>query len=358
MTANPNVTNRQLKYAEAINEALDICLARDPRVFVLGLGVSDPVGVFGTTKGLAERHGANRVVDMPVAENGMTGVALGAALAGMRPVMTHLRVEFSMLAIDPIVNQAAKWHYMFGGQAVAPMVIRMIVGRGWGQGPQHSQSLHSWFAHVPGLKVVMPATPADAKGMLISSIEDNSPVIFVEHRWLHGIHGQVPEGHYTTPLEPQILRKGRDVTLATLSYMTLEAARAAEALARQGIEAEIVDLRAINPFDDQLLIGSVGRTGRLIVCDHATLNAGFAGEVVARVAEKALDRLKAPPVRITLPDGPTPTTRALSNYYYPTAKHIEAAALRMLGRPAPEPNDQIRPSDFLDVPDNSFKGPF
>jgi pyruvate dehydrogenase E1 component beta subunit len=352
------MAGRQLKFAEAVNEAIDICMARDPRVFVLGLGTSDPVGVFGTTKGLAQRHGAARVVDMPVAENGMTGVALGAALAGLRPIMTHLRFEFAMLAIDPLVNQAAKWHYMFGGQAIAPMVVRLIVGRGWGQGPQHSQSLHAWFAHVPGLKVVMPATPSDAKGMLIASIEDDAPVVFVEHRWLHGIHGHVPEGYFTTPLTPKLFRRGRDVTIASLSYMTLEAARAAARLTAQGIEAEIIDMRSINPFEADLVVESVARTGRLIVCDHATRTGGFAAEVVTRVTEAAHGALKAAPIRITLPDGPTPTTRALSNYYYPSALHIEAAAMRVLGRPSFDPIAGIGPADLLDVPDGSFKGPF
>ena len=258
-----------------------------------------------------------------------------------------------------IVNQAAKWHYMFGGQASVPMVIRMIVGRGWGQGPQHSQSLHAWFAHVPGLKVVMPATPHDAKGMLIASIEDDNPVLFLEHRWLHSISGPVPEGMYRVPLgKSAVMREGDDVTLATASYMTLEAVKAADRLAEDGIAAEIVDLRTLNPLDDGPMLASVRKTGRLVVCDHATRTAGFAGEVITRVCEQAWTDLKSPPVRVTLPDCPTPTTRALANYYYPGPAHIVAAVRQAMGLPSEDPWLAVRPEDLLDVPDRSFTGPF
>ena len=191
---------RELKFYQAINEAIDTCMAGDPSVYVMGLGTPDPKGVFGTTLGLAQKYGAERVMDIPTSENGMTGVAIGSALVGMRPIIVHQRIDFALLSIEQIVNQAAKWHYMFGGQMQVPLVIRMIIGRGWGQGPQHSQSLQAWFAHVPGLKVVMPSTPYDAKGLLISSIEDNSPVVFIEHRWLYNIAGNVPEGSYRSLL--------------------------------------------------------------------------------------------------------------------------------------------------------------
>lgn len=349
---------RQLTFVGALAEALDLCMARDPRVFVLGLGAPDAAAVFGSTRGLADKYGPRRVLDMPVSENGMTGVAIGAALRGMRPVMTHIRLEFAMLAIDPIVNQAAKWHYMFGGQASVPLVIRMVVGRGWGQGPQHSQSLQAWFAHVPGLKVVMPATPHDAKGLLISAIEDDNPVVFIEHRWLYSIHGPVPEGIYRVPLgRPSVLRRGRHVTVVATSYMTLEASRAADELAREGLELEIVDVHTLNPFDDGPVRESVRKTGRLIVADAGWRSVGFAAEVVARVVEQNLGDLAEPPVRITLPDLPTPTTRALSNYYYPLGRDIAAAARRLAGRP-PKPEPEIKPEAFLDVPDATFSGPF
>ncbi len=355
---NATVTTRHLTFVQALNEALDLCMAKDPKVFIMGLGAPDAAGIFGSTKGLAEKYGPKRVLDMPVAENAMTGVVLGAALSGMRPVMTHIRVEFAILAIDQIVNQAAKWHYMFGGQAAAPLVIRMVVGRGWGQGPQHSQSLQSWFAHVPGLKVVMPATPHDAKGLLISAIEDNNPVVFIEHRWLYNIHGPVPEGVYRVPLgRPNVLRRGKHVTIAAISYMVLEAVRAADELAEEGIEVEVVDIRTLNPFDETPILESVRKTGRLIVADTGWRSVGFAAEVVSRVAEQCLGDLKQPPVRIALPDVPTPTTRGLSNYYYPLVEDIAAAVRRLAGCP-PKPAPEIKPDDFLDVPDPTFTGPF
>jgi acetoin:2,6-dichlorophenolindophenol oxidoreductase subunit beta len=370
------MTNRQLKFAEAIHEAIDICLERDRSTYLMGLGVPDPIGVFGTTTGLQEKYGKKRVLDMPVAENAMTGVALGSCLVGMRPIMTHMRLEFAMTAMDQICNQAAKWHYMFGGQSKVPLTIRMLIGRGWGQGPQHSQSLHAWFAHVPGLKVVMPSTPYDAKGLLIASIEDDNPVVFFEHRWLHNIHGPVPEGHYTVPIgEPRIVTEGGDVTIVAASYATIEAIKAARELARDGIKAEVIDLRTIVPRKDAAILESVRKTGRLVVVDQGTLTGGFAGEIVARVTEEAFDALRAAPIRVTLPDIPTPTTRALSNYYYPTPGHIVAAARRTLGLPYAAARDDahhdasydapydpwagIEPEDkTLDVPDKSFTGPF
>jgi pyruvate dehydrogenase E1 component beta subunit len=353
-------SNRQLKYADALNEALDISLARRNDVYLMGLGVPDPVGVFGTTRGLQEKYGPRRVMDMPVSENAMTGVALGSCLVGMRPVMTHMRLEFAMPAVDQICNQAAKWHYMFGGRSRVPMTIRMIVGRGWGQGAQHSQSLHAWFAHIPGLKVVMPAMPYDAKGMLISSIEDDSPVVFIEHRWLHNLHGPVPEGYYTVPLgEPRLVTNGQDVTIVASSYATIEAVKAGLQLQKDQISPEIIDLRTLTPLNYDMIFESVKKTGRLVVVDQSTLTGGFAGEVIARVSEGAFGTLKAPPIRVTLPDVPTPTTRGLSNYLYPTPGDIVAAARKTLGLPSDDPRDHIQPGDkTLDVPDSSFTGPF
>jgi acetoin:2,6-dichlorophenolindophenol oxidoreductase subunit beta len=354
------MTNRQLTFAEAIREAIDICLERDPSTYLMGLGVPDPIGVFGTTKGLQDKHGKKRVLDAPVAENAITGIALGSCLVGMRPIMSHMRLEFAMTAMDQICNQAAKWHYMFGGRSKVPLTVRMLIGRGWGQGPQHSQSLHAWFAHIPGLKVVMPSTPHDAKGLLIASVEDDNPVIFFEHRWLHNIHGPVPEGHYTVPLgEPRVVTEGSDVTIVAASYATIDTIKAERELAREGIKAEIIDLRTLVPRNDAAILASVRKTGRLVVVDQGTLTVGFAGEIVARVTEQAFDALKAAPIRVTLPDIPTPTTRALSNYYYPTPGHIVAAVRRVLGLPYGDPWAHITPADkTLDVPDKSFTGPF
>lgn len=350
--------SRELTFARAINEAIDLCMAKNPAVYVMGLGVPDPKGIFGTTTGLLQKYGPERVSDLPTSENGMTGVAIGSALAGMRPIMTHHRLDFALLAIEQIVNQAAKWHYMFGGRMRVPLVIRMLVGRGWGQGPQHSQSLQAWFAHVPGLKVVMPTTPHDAKGLLISSIEDDSPVVFIEHRWLYNITGHVPEGMYSVPLgKGRIVRNGRDVTIVSISYMTLESMRAADILARRGIHAEVIDVRTVRPWDEELVLASVRRTGRLLVADTGWRTVGFSAEVLARVAEEALHALKAPPRRVALPDCPTPTTPALANDYYPRAVHLVDAVLEMLGNDRESPDTHVA-SIPLDVPDMSFTGPF
>jgi acetoin:2,6-dichlorophenolindophenol oxidoreductase subunit beta len=354
-----NVMSREMKFFQALNEAIDLCMAKDPAVYIMGLGVPDPKGIFGTTLGLQQKYGSERVMDMPTSENAMTGIAIGSALVGMRPIMTHQRIDFVLLALEQIVNQAANWHYMFGGQMKVPLVIRLVVGRGWGQGPQHSQSLQSWFAHVPGLKVVMPTTPYDAKGLLISSVEDNNPVIFIEYRWLFNITGNVPEGVYRVPLgQAIVMRKGVDITLTATSYMALEALRAADMLADAGISAEVIDIRTLNPLDDGLIIESVQKTGHLLVADTGWKTLGFGSEIVARIAEKAFDALRRPPQRIALPDCPTPTTRALANHYYPRAVHIAAAAQKMLGLPVDPAGLQATSHIPLDIPDPSFTGPF
>lgn len=353
------MATRDLKFFQAINEATDLCMAVNPAVYVMGLGVPDPKGVFGTTLGLQEKYGSARVMDMPTSENGMTGVAIGSALVGMRPIMVHQRVDFAMLAVEQIVNQAAKWHYMFGGQMRVPIVIRMIIGRGWGQGPQHSQGLQAWFAHVPGLKVVMPVTPHDAKGLLIASVADDNPVILLEHRWLYNISGPVPQGVYHVELgKARRAVEGADLTIVAMSYMTLEAIRAAEMLAKDGVKPEVIDLRTLRPFDETTIIESVRKTGRLIVTEPAWKTAGFAAEVVARVTEHALGHLKSPPVRIAFPDTPIPTAPALSNQFYPRAEDIVAAARRMMGLVV-NSKEAHRPDGVpLDIPDASFTGPF
>ena len=242
--------SRILNAAEALREAMDLALERWPEVYLIGEGVADPKGIFGTTVGLAEKYGPDRVIEMPVAENGLTGVAIGSALLGQRPVLVHQRVDFALLSLEQLFNTAAKSHYVTGGKHKVPLVVRMIVGRGWGQGPQHSQSLEAVFAHVPGLKVVMPATPAEFKGLLLGAIEDDNPVLMLEHRWLHYVTGEVPDGFTASPIEgPRLARAGKDVTVVASSYMVLEALRAADALSQAGCEAEVFDLRVLRPLD-------------------------------------------------------------------------------------------------------------
>ncbi len=352
--------DRQLKFWEAIHEATDLCMAKDGSVHLFGLGVPDPKGVFGTTAGLQEKYGTDRVTDMPASENGMTGVAIGSALMGARPIMVHQRLDFALLALEQIVNQAAKWHYMFSGQMRVPLVIRMLIGRGWGQGPQHSQSLHSWFAHIPGLRVVMPATPYDAKGLLIASVEDDNPVICLEHRWLYNVSGPVPESVYRVPLgEARVLRQGSDLTIVSCSYMTLEALRAADALVTVGVETEVIDLRSIRPWDERLVLDSVRKTGRLLVVDMSWKTMGFGAEVVATVAERLWGVLRTPPRRLGFPECPVPTSPALAQHYYPRAVDVLTVATEIMQLESVPllvlPDEDGQP---LDVPDPSFSGPF
>ena len=333
------------------------------KVYLMGLGVTDPKGIFGTTLGLEAKYGGRRVLDMPTAENGMTGVAIGSALVGWRPIMTHQRVDFVLLAMDQIINNAAKWHYMFGGRMRVPLVIRLIIGRGWGQGPQHSQSLQALFGHIPGLKVVMPTTSHDAKGLLVAAVEDDNPVIYLEHRWLHGVQGPVPADYYAVEIgKARTMREGRDVTIVAASYMTLEALHAAELLAKDGIEAEVVDLRTIKPLDTSHILNSVRKTGRLIVADGGWRTFGLSAEIIALVAEEVHGDLKAAPRRVALPDIPTPTSWALANEYYPRAEHIANAARSAMGLPEQpiEAEEALGNKNNLprDVPDKAFTGPF
>lgn len=356
---------RVLSYGEAIREALIESMARDPDVFLMGEGIADPSSMWGTAKGLKERFGATRIVEMPVAENGLTGIAIGAAMAGKRPVMNFQRVEFALLAIDQIFNNAAKSHYVSRGAHRVPLVMRLVVGRGWGQGPGHSQSLESMFAQIPGLKVVLPTFPGDAKALLLGAISDDNPVIFIEHRWLHGATGHVAEGYAPAALDgPRVIRHGRDVSIAATSYMTLEALRAARFLESFGVSVEVIDLRVVRPANWSLVVESVKKTGRLITVDTGWMRFGIGAEIVATVAAEALRALRSPPERLGLPEHPIPSSRGLVGAVYPDATGIIAAIGRQLDL-APEKVAQAQKAvaaergDLpIDVPDPFFKGPF
>ena len=350
---------RSLTFAKAVNEALAQAMEMDKSVICYGLGVDDPKGVFGTTLGLQERFGTERVFDMPASENAMTGVAIGASLNGIRPVMTHQRLDFFLLAMDQLVNNAAKWRYMFGGQASVPITIRLIIGRGWGQGPTHSQNLQAWFAHIPGLKVVMPTTVADAKGLLLSSIFDDNPVIFLEHRWLHGLEGDVPEGDFRIPIgKAQQLRSGEDVSVISFSYMTIEALHAAEFLKKHGVLCDLIDLRSVKPVDWEMIFKSVHKTGKLLVLDTGSHTGSVAGEIVARVSMECFGSLKQAPRRLALPDFPTPTSLSLTKIFYKRAEDVVKTVGDMLGKSF-QANELEKQRDFPhDVPGDWFKGPF
>jgi pyruvate/2-oxoglutarate/acetoin dehydrogenase E1 component len=358
-------TDRVITATEAIREALQFALRRRPEVYVLGEGVTDPGGIFGTTKGLVEEFGPDRIVEMPVSENGLTGIAIGSALMGRRPVMTHQRVDFALLCLEQLFNTAAKSHYVTGGRHRVPLTVRLVIGRGWGQGPQHSQSLEAVFAHFPGLKVVMPSTPYEFKGLLTAAIDDDNPVIVLEHRWLHYVTGAVPAEPYALPLSgPRIIRAGERATVVATSYMVLEAMRAAAALEDVGCSIEVIDLRVLRPLDLGPVIASVRKTGRLIVCDTGWRMFGVGAEVVASVVESAFEALRRPPIRIGLPDHPTPSTVALAEVYYPGSAHIIDAVGQLCDLSAPAVARAraeaiaARRGVAIDKPDPAFKGPF
>lgn len=325
------MTIRSLSYAEAIREAHAQLLATDPRVFMMGQGVWSPWYAGTTLQDLEKEFGRHRVIDSPVSENATTGAAIGAAIAGMRPIVFHPRMDFMLLAVDPIVNQAANWTYMFAGRVGVPIVVRSVINRGGEQGAQHSQSLQAFFMHVPGLKIVMPSTPYDAKGLLIAAVNDGNPVMYIDDRWLYDETAEVPEEMYSVPIGQGIVRReGRDVTIVATSYMMKQASKAAEALAERGVDSEVIDLRSIKPWDQDLVFASVRKTGRLVVADGAWRTCGVAAEVAATVAGGAFRYLMAPIARVTLPDAPAPSSRMLEQVYYPDAQAIIAAVEKLL----------------------------
>jgi pyruvate dehydrogenase E1 component beta subunit len=308
---------RKITYAQAINEALEQVMQKDKKVFVIGQGVTSPWYVGSTCEGLVKKFGEKRVIDTPVSENAVTGTAVGAALSGARPVLIFPRMDFMYLAMDQIINQAANWHYMFGGKVNVPLVIRGIINRGGEQAAQHSQAIQAIFAHIPGLKVVMPSTPYDAKGLLISAIYDGNPVVYIDDSWLYKEEGNVPQKIYKVPIGKGFIRKrGKNITVVATSYMVPQAIIAAKELKKERIDAEILDLRTIKPLDKKLILNSVKKTGRLLIVDAAWKSFGIGAEVSAIVSENIPRALKAPIKRLALPDIPAPASNALENAYY------------------------------------------
>jgi pyruvate/2-oxoglutarate/acetoin dehydrogenase E1 component len=324
---------RALSYVQAIREAHAQMLASDPRVFLIGQGLWSPWYAGGSLEGLDQEFGRSRVIDSPVSENAITGLAVGAALAGMRPVVFHPRMDFMLLAADPIVNQAANWSYVFDGKIHVPLVVRAVINRGGEQGAQHSQALHAMFMHVPGLKIVMPATAFDAKGLFIAALEDANPVLYLDDRWLYQHTGPVPEAIYRVPIGKAIVRRtGQDVTLIGISSMAAECDKAATRLAEEEIDAEVIDLRSLKPWDHETVVESVRKTGRAVVADPGWRTAGASAEIAATVAAQAFDRLRAPVERVTLPDAPAPANRSEERAYYPGAAEICNAARQVTRR--------------------------
>lgn len=321
---------RELFYMQAINEALNQEMERDPDIFVAGEDVGRHGGAFAVTAGLHAKYGEQRVVDTPISEAGIIGMAVGSAACGLRPVVEIMFMDFMGIAMDQILNQMAKMKYMFGGKATLPIVVRTTCGAGVRVAAQHSQSLEAILCHIPGLKVVMPSSPYDAKGLLMAAIRDDNPVFFIEHKRLYGQRGDVPEEPYLVPLGvAQVKRPGSDVTIVATSAMVLQALQAADALAEQGIEAEVIDPRTLQPLDMGLILDSVRRTHRAVVAHEAVRFGGIGAEIAAQIAEEAFDYLDAPPQRIGAPFTPVPFSPTLEDAWLPKAQDIVDAVLNV-----------------------------
>ncbi|MDD5476686.1 MAG: transketolase C-terminal domain-containing protein [Candidatus Omnitrophica bacterium] len=345
---------RMITYREALNEAIIGEMRRDPRVFMYGIDVADHKRTFGSGNGILEEFGNSRCFSTPLSECSMTGLGLGAALSGLRPIHVHMRVDFLILAMNELTNMIASFSYGSCGKMKVPMVIRAVIGRGWGQSWQHSKTLHSWFAHIPGLKVVMPSRPSDAKGMLIAAIRDDNPVIFIEHRWLYDVVGEVPEEALTEPLVgSRVIHSGKDATVLAVSWMNVEALQAAEVLEKHGISLEIIDARSISPFDDTTIIDSIKKTGHLIVADYDWIHCGFGAEVATRVYEKCMRILKSPITRIGFAEAHCPCSRPLEVKFYPSAIDIIRSVEKKLGLSEID----LAQEEFYSY-EKKFKGPF
>lgn len=346
---------RELTYCEAINEAIDQEMARDDSIIIFGIGVPDHKKIFGSTANLLEKYGSSRCFDTPLAEESMTGFALGAALQGLKPIHVHIRVDFLLLAMNQLVNMISSYNYTTGSHFSTPILIRAIIGRGWGQGSQHSKSLHSYFSHVPGLKVILPTTANDAKGMIISAIRDNSPVICLEHRWLYWAKDKVPEEPYETPIgTAKVLREGSDITIVGTSWMNIEALRAADLLWKhRSVKAEVIDVRSLYPLDTDSIARSVNKTGFCIIADNDWISYGAGGEIAASTYEKCFDSLKKPIGRVGFAHTPCPTVRCLENQFYPNAETIVRECESILDLEPISLSDELFYSH-----ERRFKGPF
>lgn len=346
------VNNREISYAEAISEALMQVMEKDKNVFVIGLGVTDYKGIFGTTIDLYKRFGSERVIETPASENALTGIAIGAAAFGRRPVLIHARNDFMFLALDQMINNASKWKYMYSGKSKVPFVVRVIIGKGWGQGPTHSQSIQSVFLHFPGLYVAMPSTPYDAKGILTYLLSVETPSVIIEHRALYNNKGVVPEELFNVePKRARLLSKGRDITVVAVSLMVQEAYKACLALQKMGIELEVIDPKFLNPLDEDTIICSVKKTGRLIVADTSWIRCGFSSEISALAAEKAFGSLKEPIKRIGVAECPSPVSKSLEDIFYPNYKTIFLESCKLLHK---KPDLELIRDPIID----NFTGPY
>ena len=356
---------RIISSAQAINEAFQIMGKRDKDVLLMAEGIDDPSSIFGTTKNLLDIYGAERILEMPTSENAICGIAVGAAMSGKKPVVSFHRVEFALLAMEQIINNAAKMHYLSNGKHTAPIVIRLVIGRGWGQGPEHSQSLETLFSYIPGLKVFMPAFPSDYKGMLISAIEDKNPVIIIEHRWTHYIKENVEEGYFTSDItKPKKLNTGNHATIVSTSYSSIDAMKAVKLLKKYNYELDFFDLRVTRPLNLKEIFESVKKTGSIITVDTGYKTLGIGSEITSQITENCFNFLKYKPIRIGLPDHPTPSSRGYIKGFYPDAKKIILAFSEItnmdtkLEKRIINELEQLEEKTPIDVPDSSFQGPF
>lgn len=349
---------RKLKYSEAINEALVQVMDRYKDTVCYGLGVPDPKNVFSTTEKLLQLFGSDRVFDVPTSENALTGIAAGLAAKKTKVIFSHQRVDFSLLSMDQLINTLAKWYFMFGGKVNLPITIRMIIGRGWGQGPTHSQSFQSIFGRIPGLKVVMPSNAHDAKGMLISSILDPNPVIFIEHRWLHETTSDVPKKFYKCDITNcKRIQRGKDITILTTSYSTYEVQSMKYILNINNISADLIDLRVINPLNLSPIIKSIKKTGRLLSIDTCHKKCSISSHIISEICQNHMKYLKTNPQLLALPDIPTPTSPSLIKQYYPSRKKIFLLICKMLKKnkiTIPKKYFLVKEYDRPEI----FKGPF
>ncbi|MBX3710098.1 MAG: alpha-ketoacid dehydrogenase subunit beta [Gammaproteobacteria bacterium] len=348
---------RLIRYVDALREAFEQEMERDPNVFLFGLDVDDYKGIQGSTIGLQEKFGKDRVFGTPLSEDAMTGVAIGAAMAGLRPIHVHIRMDFMLLCMNQLVNMAAKAHYMYNAQVSIPLVVRTMIGRSWGQGGQHSQALHALFMHIPGLKVVAPSNANDAKGCMIAAIRDNNPVIFIEHRLLYAVDGYVPYQSYEVPLgKARVLQEGDDITIVAVSHMVMEALRAKKHLEGVGIQAEIIDPISLWPLDMETIMQSVRKTSRLLVVDNAWLTCGASSEILTQVYETCYQTGENLPTMSRMGFAPTtcPTTKPLENIFYPNSRTISTRAYEMVkGK-----SNQWEPPADAKTEIDAFKGPF
>ena len=350
--------SRNLKFTEAINEAMILSMKKEKKVICYGLGVDDPKKIFNTTNNLKEMFGSKRVFDVPASENALTGIGIGSSLNGLRPVMVHQRLDFFLYAMDQLINGAAKWSYIFGGISSLPLTIRLVIGRGWGQGPTHSQSLQSLFLHIPGLKIVMPSNSYQAKGLLNAAIFDNNPVLYLEHRWLHNTYSHVPKKFYKLALDqPQILKKGKDITIVSMGYMTNESIIADKILRSHGIQSEIIDMCVMSPLNLTKVFSSVKKTRNLLVLDTSTSICSLSSEILSQTYRKCFGYLKSKPEILALPHVPQPTSFGLTKKFYNDYIDIIKSVKKIL---KVKKNIKFKENKkiFHDVPDSNFKGPF